>query len=134
LDLGQRRIGVAVSDPLGITAQGLETMQRRNRRTDMEALKKLLAEHGVTRIIVGLPLHLSGRAGARAEEAQAFAARLERETGIAVELFDERLTTAEALRALRETGAGLAQRRAAVDRMAATILLQSYLDAAGAQR
>ena len=131
LDLGRRRIGLAISDPLGATAQGLPTLERRNRRDDMAALRDLVERHDVALILVGHPLHMSGRAGAQAETAQAFGEQLRRATGREVVLWDERLTTAQAARVLRESGIGLQKRRAAVDRMAAVLLLQSYLDSSG---
>ena len=128
LDLGRRRIGLAVSDPLGLTAQGLPTLERRNRRADLEALRRLAEQHGAVLLLVGHPLHLSGRAGEQAENAASFALQLRRHVGCEVLLWDERLTTAEAQRVLRQSAMGQAKRAAAVDRMAAVLLLQSYLD------
>ncbi len=128
LDLGERRIGVAVSDPLGLTAQGLATLERRNRQADLDALRRLVDEYHPALILVGHPLHLSGRAGVQAEKAAAFAEILRRKLGVAVELWDERLTTREAHRVLDAGGASLKQRRQAIDRMSAVLLLQSYLD------
>ena len=128
LDLGQRRIGLAVSDPLGLTGQGLPTLERKNKRTDLEALRRLAEQHQAVLLLVGHPVHLSGRAGTQAEKAAAFAEELRRHLGCRVLLWDERLTTAEAQRVLRESGAGRAKRTAAIDRMAAVLLLQSYLD------
>ena len=128
LDLGQRRIGLAVSDPLGLTGQGLPTLERKKKRTDLEALRRLAEQHQAVLLLVGHPVHLSGRAGTQAEKAAAFAEELQRHLGCRVLLWDERLTTAEAQRVLRESGAGRAKRTAAIDRMAAVLLLQSYLD------
>lgn len=128
LDVGHRRIGVAVSDPLGLTAQGLPTLVRRNRRTDLEALRRLVEEHEAALVLVGHPLHLSGRAGVQAERAEAFAEMLRRHLPCPVLLWDERLTTAEAQRVLRQSGIGIEKRQAAVDRLAAVLLLQNYLD------
>ena len=128
LDLGERRIGVAVSDPLGVTAQGLATLERRNRRADFDALRGLVEKYNPALILVGHPLHLSGRAGVQAEKAAAFAETLRRKLGVTVELWDERLTTREAHRVLDAGGATLQQRRKAIDRMSAVLLLQSYLD------
>jgi putative Holliday junction resolvase len=119
---------LAVSDPLGITAQGLPTLQRKNRREDLEALRRVVEQQGVSLIVVGNPLHMSGHEGAQSESAAAFAAQLRRSLDRQVVLWDERLTTAEAQRVLRESGVGISKRAAAVDRMAAVILLQSYLD------
>ena len=128
LDLGRRRIGLAVSDALGLTAQGLQTLERRNRRADMDALRTIIEQYAVGTVVVGNPMHLSGREGKQSESASAFAERLRREAGCEVVLWDERLTTAEAQRVLRSSGVSLQKRAAAVDRMSAVILLQSYLD------
>ena len=128
LDLGRRRIGLAVSDPLGLTAQGLPTLERKNKRADLEALRVLAEKHEAALLLVGYPLHLSGRPGTQAEGAAAFAEQLRRHAGRQVLLWDERLTTAEAQRVLRQSGIGRAKRSAAVDRLAAVLLLQNYLD------
>ncbi len=128
LDLGKRRIGLAVSDLLGVTAQGLATWERVNRESDLAEMKRLVKEHQVSMILVGQPLHMDGRKGAGAEDAERFAANLHRHLGVEVRMWDERLTTAEAQRVLKSSGVSVAKRREAVDRMAAVILLQSYLD------
>ena len=128
LDLGTRRIGLAVSDEMGWTAQGLPTLERRNNRTDLEALVKLIRERGVTRVVAGNPLRLSGEESAGSRQAAAFAARLERAAGVEVVLWDERLTTREAARVLRSAGSSIAKRARAIDKMSAVLLLQSYLD------
>ena len=128
LDLGKRRIGLAISDELGITAQGLPTLERRNKRTDLAILRALARERGVTEMLMGNPLHMSGTVGRQSEWAQEFAVALEQYTGIPVRLWDERLTTVEASRVLRQSGISIEKRGAAVDRLSAVILLQSYLD------
>lgn len=128
LDLGKRRIGLAVSDELGITAQGLPTLQRKNIRTDLAELARLIRERAVDLILVGNPLHMSGDAGVQAEHARLFAERVALHTGKPSKLWDERLTTVEASRVLRESGIGIEKRARAVDRLSAVILLQSYLD------
>ncbi len=128
LDLGERRIGLAVSDPLGLTAQGLKTLERSNRRNDLKAIREAAEQYQVGLILVGQPLHMSGHAGTQAERAQAFAEDLRRRLGLEVRLWDERLTTVEAQRVLRSSGIGREKRRQAVDRLAAVLLLQSYLD------
>jgi putative Holliday junction resolvase len=128
LDLGKRRIGLAISDELGITAQGLPTLERRNKRVDLAVLAALARERGVTEILMGNPLHMSGTAGRQSQWAQEFAHALEKYTGIPVRLWDERLTTVEASRVLRQSGISIEKRAAAVDRLSAVILLQSYLD------
>jgi putative Holliday junction resolvase len=129
LDLGERRVGVALSDPLGITAQGRETMTRHGRRKDLGALAALVREEDVQRVVIGLPLRLDGTAGPAAEEAQRFAADLESVIDIPVELWDERLTTVEAERAMTDAGVRRRKRRDHVDRLAAVLILQSWLDA-----
>jgi putative Holliday junction resolvase len=129
LDIGQKRIGLAVSDALGITAQGLPTLERRNLRTDLAALGALAREREVVLFLAGLPLNMGGGEGRQAALVREFAAKLERETGIPVEFRDERLTTVEAQRVLRSAGASIGQRARAVDRLAAVILLEGYLDA-----
>jgi len=131
LDFGQRRIGLAVSDELGITAQGLPTLRRKNIRTDLAALARLVQEKSVDRILMGDPLHMSGDAGVQAEAAREFGDQLSRYTGKPVQSWDERLTTVEASRVLRESGISIEKRARAVDQLSAVILLQSYLDFVG---
>lgn len=128
LDLGKKRIGLALSDPLGITAQGLPTLQRTNLRADLGALEDLIAKHQVRLILMGHPLHMSGHEGRQAEYTRAFAGRLAEKTGIEIKFWDERLTTVEAERVLRDSGISIEKRARAVDRLAAVILLGSYLD------
>ena len=128
LDLGKRRIGLALSDELGVTAQGLETLQRTNIREDLERLAKLAAHHNVTLILMGNPLHMSGHEGRGTGHAREFGERLHAATSIPVKLWDERLTTVQAQRVLRESGVSIEKRAKAVDRLAAVILLESYLD------
>ena len=128
LDLGKRRIGLAISDQLGITAQGLATLERRNKRVDLAELGSLIRKHGVTQLLMGNPLHMSGTEGRQSVWVQEFANALEKRTGIPVRLWDERLTTVEASRVLRASGISIEKRAAAVDRLSAVILLQSYLD------
>lgn len=132
LDLGKRRIGLAVSDPLGITAQGLPTLERTNIRQDLDALAALVEQREVTLLLMGNPLHMSGKEGRQVEYTRDFAARLAEKTGLEVEFWDERLTTVEAQRVLRESGISIEKRARAVDRLAAVILLESYLDRAQA--
>lgn len=124
LDVGSRRIGIAVSDPLGITAQGLPTLQRKNKRADLEALGQLIGQHQAALVVVGYPLRMSGRAGVQADNAAAFAEMIRHKLGCRVLLWDERLTTVEAQRVLRESGIGIQKRAAAVDRLSAVLLLQ----------
>jgi len=129
LDVGSKRIGVAISDPLGITAQGLETIQRQNKRKDMEALGRLLKDYEVREVVVGLPLRLSGAEGTQSEKMRRFASDLETHFGVTVHLWDERWTSTEANRLLRETELSIAKRGRAVDRMAAILILQSWMEA-----
>ncbi len=128
LDLGDVRIGVAISDPDRRLAVPLGTV-RTGAPADLKAIAKLVGENDVTLVVVGHPLLMSGQAGARAKQAEGFADALRRSLGVPVVLHDERLSTAEAERALKEAGAGGRDRRGAVDRSAATVILQSYLDA-----
>jgi putative holliday junction resolvase len=128
LDVGQRRIGLALSDELGITAQGLPTRTRTRIREDLRYLKALAGEKGVTLLLVGNPLQMDGREGAQSAYVREFAARLGNYTGLPVQLWDERLTTVEAEEILYQGGASFRERKEAVDRMAAMILLRDYLD------
>ncbi|HXA66732.1 MAG TPA: Holliday junction resolvase RuvX [Bryobacteraceae bacterium] len=128
LDLGKKRIGLALSDELGLTAQGLETLQRTNIREDLARLSQLAAEKNVSLILMGNPLHMSGREGRQTEYARDFGERLGAASGIPVKFWDERLTTVAAQRVLRESGISIEKRAKAVDRLAAVILLESYLD------
>ncbi len=134
IDLGTKNIGLAVSDPLGLTAQPLPTLRRSNRRADLAHLGELVEALAVERVLVGHPLHLKGYAGARAQQAERFADRLQEKLEVPVELFDERLTTVEAERLLREAGATRAERRRAADQIAAQLILQTYLDKQATRR
>lgn len=128
LDVGSRRIGIAVSDPLGITAQGLETLQRKNKRHDFERLHQIIREYDVKEIVVGLPLRMSGAEGTQAGKMQEFAEELRKRFTLPVHLWDERLTSAEANRLLRETELSIEKRSKAVDRMAAVLILQGWME------
>jgi putative Holliday junction resolvase len=131
LDVGSRRIGIAVSDPLGITAQGLETLQRRNKRTDLAGLEAVIREYSVREIVVGLPLRMSGAEGMQSDKMQVFAEELRKRFRLPVHLWDERLTSAEANRLLRETDLSIEKRAKAVDRMAAVLILQGWMENRG---
>jgi len=128
IDFGMRRMGVAVSDALGITAQGLTTLQRTRLEDDLQKIQELTEEYSTERVIVGNPLGHGGGETAMSRHAADFAEKLRRRVNCPVDLWDERLTSVEANRALRETGLSLGKRQRAVDRVAATLLLQSYLD------
>lgn len=129
LDVGARRIGVAVSDLLGITAQGLDTLQRRNKRYDFQHLRRVIRDYNVTEIVVGLPRRLSGSDSAQTHKVEEFAEELRQKFELPVHLWDERLTSVEANRVLREAELSIEKRAAAVDRMAAVLILQNYMDA-----
>jgi putative Holliday junction resolvase len=134
IDYGRKRIGCALSDELGLTAQPLETIVRTNRRNDLRRLRDICRKHGVARILVGHPLHITGAASPMADEAARFAARLEKELHIEVELVDERLTTWEAQQTVAETKSSSRRRkRTSVDDVAAAVLLRDYLEHRGAQ-
>ena len=128
LDVGSRRIGMAVTDPLGITAQGIETLQRANKRTDFAALERVIREYDVREIVVGLPLRMSGAEGTQSGKMQVFAEELRKRFRLPVHLWDERLTSAEANRLLRETDLSIEKRAKAVDRMAAVLILQGWME------
>jgi len=128
LDVGARRIGLAISDPLGITAQGLVTLHRRNKRLDFDQLEKIVREYSVTQMVVGLHLRMSGAEGIQAEKMQLFAEELRKRFKLPVHLVDERLTSAQANRLLRETEMSIKRRGQVVDQMAAVLILQSFMD------
>jgi len=128
LDVGSRRIGVAVSDPLGITAQGLETLQRTSKRRDFEHLQRVIQEYDVREIVVGLPLRMSGAEGIQSDKMQVFAEELRKRFRLPVHLWDERLTSVEANRLLREAELSIEKRGRAVDRMAAILILQGWME------
>jgi putative Holliday junction resolvase len=129
LDVGSRTIGLAVSDPLGITAQGLPTIRRRNRKNDFDQLRRVIRKYAVAELVVGLPVRMSGVEGVQAEKMKAFAAALAAKFKLTVHLWDERLTTAEAQRVLRQTDMSIKRRAQVVDQLAATLILQSFLQA-----
>lgn len=127
LDVGKKRIGLAVSDELGLTAQGLATLQRKRIRDDLKQLAELAEKWNVGTLLIGNPLHMSGDESRQGEYTKEFAERLRTQTGLPVVFWDERLTSAEAERVLKLSGATLDQRRQSVDQMAAILLLDSYL-------
>ncbi len=129
LDYGSRRIGVALSDPLGLTAQILPPIARQGDAKDVETIARTVREHGVTRIVIGLPLLEHGEEGPQARKVRRFAAMLAEATGLPVDPWDERFTTAQAERHLIASGVRREKRREARDSLAAAIILQSALDA-----
>jgi putative Holliday junction resolvase len=128
LDYGSHRIGTAVSDPLGITAQPLVAIQRQGENRDIEAVGDLVREYSVRTVLIGLPLHLSGEEGTQAKQARRFGERIAERLGIPVETWDERMTTAQAERHLIASGVRRKKRKEIRDSLSAVILLQSALD------
>lgn len=128
IDYGRKRLGLALSDELGLTAQPLVTIIRANRCDDLRRLREICRRHGVTHILVGHPLHMSGESGEMAAEAARFAARLKKELRIVVELMDERLTTWEADQLMAETKSSSRRKSIHIDDVAAAILLREYLN------
>lgn len=131
LDLGSKRIGVALSDMLGFTAQPQETFPSQGPERDIERIKGLIELHGVTEIVVGMPYNMDGSEGPQAEKARAFMVLLGERTGLPVHEWDERLTTAAAERILLEADMSRAKRRKVVDKLAAVLILQGYLNGRG---
>ena len=129
LDYGSRRIGVAVCDELRMTAQGIATVVRKNRDADLAAIAAFVERFDVERIVVGYPLRLDGSEGIQCEKVNRFIRRLEARLAIPVIRRDETLSTKEAEELLRETGVRREKKREIVDRLAASIILQGYLDA-----
>lgn len=128
LDLGDRRIGVAVSDALGLTAQGVGVVERRRDGREFEEIERLVREREIREIVVGLPRNMDGSIGPRGEICIAFAEALREKLHLPVHLWDERLTTVTAERTLLAADVSRKKRRQVVDKMAATIILQHYLD------
>jgi putative holliday junction resolvase len=128
IDYGRKRIGLALSDELQLTAQPLLVMRRANRRDDLRRLRAICRTQGVARILVGHPLHITGEAGEMAEEAARFAARLRKELGFEVDLVDERLTSWEAGQMMAEAGSGRQRKDPSLDDVAAAIFLREYLE------
>ena len=128
LDIGDRRIGVAVSDALGLTAQPLTVLVRRSLAEDLGVIRTLVEHHGVSAVAVGLPLTLRGARGPQAEKVVAFTEQLRQAVAVPVHLIDERLTTVQGSRALTEMGLRHKQKKSVVDRVAAQLILQQFLD------
>jgi putative Holliday junction resolvase len=128
LDVGDKRIGVAISDALGLTAQPLPTLTRAGGAADVGAVVKLVQQHGVGAIVAGLPLTLQGEHGPQAKKVLGFVRALELATPVPVTTQDERLTTVEGQRALREGGMNAKKQKGAIDAVAAHLILQQYLE------
>jgi putative Holliday junction resolvase len=129
LDVGKIRIGVAVTDPLGHTAQPLLTIWRKSRGEDLRNLVRLMRKHEVAHLVVGNPLHLSGEMSAWATKVQEFAEELRHRSGLTVELWDERLSTVAAHEILNESGYGTKNREKIIDQVAAVVILEGWLQA-----
>ena len=134
LDVGTRRIGLAITDPLGMTAQGLPTLNRTNKRADFAALRRVFRKYEVAEIVVGHPLTMSGEPSAQTEKVTQFVEELRREFAGPIHLWDERLTSAQANRILDEGGHTRMERKGVVDQMAAGLILQSFMEARSVQR
>lgn len=129
LDLGTKTIGVAISDELGWTAQGIETIQRTgNLKQDLSRLQQLITDYEVSKIILGLPKNMDGSIGERGQASEEFANQLKQRLQIPVELWDERLTTVSAERMLISADVSRKKRKNVIDKVAAVFILQSYLD------
>ena len=134
LDFGSKTVGVAISDPLGVTAQGIEIIRRTSEnklRKTLERIEELIKEYGVDTIVLGLPKNMNNTLGDRAEKSLEFKGMLERRTGLPVVMWDERLTTVEANRTLIEGNIRRENRKQYVDQLAAVLILQGYLDSEG---
>jgi putative Holliday junction resolvase len=127
LDLGDRRIGIAISDTLGMIARPLEVLERTSRAADYAHYAALVAEHGVDLVVVGLPLNMDGTEGSRAAWARDYGGELAETVGVPVEMWDERLSTEEAADILRAQGKDPREERDWIDAVAAAVILQSYL-------
>ena len=134
LDYGSKTVGVAMSDPLGITAQAVETIWRKDEnklRKTCARIEELISEYEVERIVLGLPKHMNNDLGERAQKALAFGEMVKRRTGLEVVMWDERLTTVETERTLIENNVRRENRKQYIDKIAAVFILQGYLDSIG---
>lgn len=128
LDVGEKTIGVAVSDPLGWTAQGISVIRRTALQEDLKALSAIIQEYDVTKLLVGLPRRTDGSYGPEADKIYSFGGELERKLKLPVEYWDERFSTVAARRILLEGDVSRAKRRQVIDKVAAAVILQAYLD------
>lgn len=128
LDVGSKTIGVAVSDPLGFTAQGLTTIKRTNKEKDIEEVKKFCDEYNVEVIVIGLPKNMNGTIGPSGEITMAFGELIKEKLNIEIKFWDERLTTVAAHKAMLEADLSRNKRKKIVDKIASTYILQGYLD------
>ncbi len=128
LDIGDKTIGVAVSDLMGLTAQGVTTIKRVGKKKDIEEIKKIISEKQVNKIVSGLPKNMNGTVGSQGEKVQKFCELLKQETNLPIEFWDERLSTVAAERSLIEGNVRRENRKKVIDMLAAVIILQGYLD------
>ena len=131
LDVGDRTIGVAVCDPLGLTAQGITTIKRKSEVLDIEEIVKICKEYNVESIVSGLPKNMNGTIGPQGEKVQRFCEKLKETLGLPIKMWDERLTTVAATRVMLEGDLSRSKRKKIVDKIAATYILQGYLDSLG---
>ncbi len=128
LDVGDRTIGVAVSDLMGLTAQGVTTIKRESKKKDIEELKKIIKERNVKYIVSGLPKNMNGTIGPQSEKVMKFCELLKEETGLDIDYWDERLTTVSAEKMLIDGDVSRKNRKKVIDKLAAVLILQTYLD------
>ncbi|GAA0734561.1 Holliday junction resolvase RuvX [Clostridium oceanicum] len=128
LDIGDRTIGVAISDPLGFTAQGITTIRRKKEEIDLDELKKICDKYGVDTIVSGLPKNMNGTLGPQSQKVIDFCEKIKEHINIPIKMWDERLTTVAATKAMLEADLSRSKRKKIVDKIAATYILQGYLD------
>ena len=128
IDFGEKRIGLAISDPLGFTAQGIETLQNKGKKGVLEYLSKICKEHHIKEVVIGLPINMNGSLGPKAKEVLELVPEIENHTGLPVKTWDERLSSREVGRLMIEEGLSRDKQKKNSDRLAATLLLQSYLE------
>lgn len=128
LDIGDKTIGVSVSDLLGITAQGITTIKRKSKKQDVEELKKIIDEYDVKKIVSGLPINMNGSFGPRAQKVQNLCEFISLETGLEVDFWDERLSTMEVENMLIQGDVSRKKRKKVIDKLSAVIILQGYMD------
>lgn len=134
LDLGAKRVGVAISDSMGITAQALATLKRENDAAMVQAVKDIVREEKVSELIIGLPLNMDGSRGPQAENAASFANYLSERISVPVKLWDERMSTLEVERVMIKAGTSRQKRKKKIDQLAAQVILQSYLNSKSRER
>ena len=128
LDVGEKRVGVALSDPLGITAQPHTVLERQDTKSLLDSIKNIIDEYGVSKIVVGMPYDMKGEKGKSAEKIQEFINILEKETGLETDTADERFSTAFSQKAMLEADASRRKRKKNIDKIAAAVILQGYLE------